>query len=205
MYAGILFFSMLVASLVVYKIYTSTEHTSYDCSKLRDNAKIVSVDIKTVGLKGGYKYRTTVTFDDSFVYISHKGTDRTDHLLYYEISLPPHTKQEIINKAIIPKTGPPTIGNFFPRNQQGIAIIKHNKVIKEKLSITTNTANDSNSSNSLNSDELWKCKVCGYFVNSSPCHYCGNITAPYYCGKCGLPGPFSDSCPNCGSSIKKYN
>ena len=183
MYAGILFFSMLVASLAAYKIYTSTEHTSYDCSKLRDNAKIVSVDIKTVGLKGGYKYRTTVTFDDSFVYISHKGTDRTDHLLYYEISLPPHTKQEIINKAII----------------------KHNKVIKEKLSITTNTANDSNSANSLNSDELWKCKVCEYFVNSSPCHYCGNITAPYYCGKCGLPGPFSDSCPNCGSSIKKYN
>ena len=35
----------------------------------------------------------------------------------------------LINKVmiiprIIPKTGPPTIGNFFPKNQQGIAITK---------------------------------------------------------------------------------
>lgn len=39
----------------------------------------------------------------------------------------------LINKVmiiprIIPKTGPPTIGNFFPKNQQGMAIIKHNNI-----------------------------------------------------------------------------
>ena len=30
-------------------------------------------------------------------------------------------------------------------------------------------------------------------------------TAPYWCGKCGHDGPYDGNCPNCNSSLKKYN
>ena len=32
-----------------------------------------------------------------------------------------------------------------------------------------------------------------------------NSTAPYWCGKCGYDGPYDGNCPNCNSSLKKYN
>ena len=30
-------------------------------------------------------------------------------------------------------------------------------------------------------------------------------SVPYVCGKCGFKGPYGEKCPDCGSSIKRYN
>lgn len=58
----------------------------------------------------------------------------------------------------------------------------------------------------------WRCNVCGNMISTSPCPHCGCTKrsiisdAPYYCGNCGKDGPFeTDTCPNCGSSIRVYN
>ena len=55
--------------------------------------------------------------------------------IFFEVKVIPDCNSflSLINKVIIipriiPKTGPPTIGNFFPKNQQGIAITKHNRI-----------------------------------------------------------------------------
>lgn len=62
------------------------------------------------------------------------------------------------------------------------------------------------------SQHKWRCASCGKMISSNPCPYCENnslenkdSTAPYWCGKCGKEGPYGGNCPNCGSSLKKYN
>lgn len=135
----------------------------------------MSVDVKTVGLKGGKKFRTIVKFDDGFEYISHRGTEREDKFVFYEISLPESAKHEIINDAIA----------------------YHHRLIVKNTDCENNTPRE----------YLRTCKRCGYLIdsNSLSCPHCGNNTIPYYCGKCGTPGPYEQLCPKCGSSIKKYN
>ena len=45
----------------------------------------------------------------------------------------------------------------------------------------------------------YHCKACGQpFINGQP-----NI--PFWCGKCGAPGPYEGACPTCGSNMKLMN
>ena len=57
------------------------------------------------------------------------------------------------------------------------------------------------------------CPVCGTKQNadSTICSKCGykfineQNNVPYRCAKCGHNGPYENYCPECGSSMKKYN
>lgn len=93
---------LAVALLALYigsRIYNSQNHTKYDEEKLRKNAKVIDVKWKEVGDKSHRKFRTTVTFDDSFQFISHY-TDRENHFGYYEISLSKELKRQVLEDAI---------------------------------------------------------------------------------------------------------
>ena len=92
-------FGAIFVWYVVSRIYNSRNHMKYDSEKLRKNAKVIDIKYKTVGPRGDYKYRTTVTFDDSLQFISHY-TERENHFGYYEISLSQNLKREIYEDAI---------------------------------------------------------------------------------------------------------
>ena len=92
--------------------------------------------------------------------------------------------------------------------------------IVQNSSITANIAlYNSNGGNSEVSDEAdsekvhtWRCSNCGNITSTDPCSHCGftekphDPDAPNFCGNCGKEGPFeTDTCPNCGSPLKKYN
>jgi len=72
-------------------------------------------------------------------------------------------------------------------------------------------SNYSSYNNSSSVTHTWKCDSCGSMISENPCPYCNNNTqskessAPFWCGKCGKEGPYDGNCPNCGSSLKKYN
>lgn len=65
---------------------------------------------------------------------------------------------------------------------------------------------------SKNTDGSFLCPVCKAMQksDSSVCLNCGqkfinNQDAPYWCAKCGAPGPFEKNCPVCGSTMRKIN
>lgn len=88
----------IVAPIVLYEIYNSQTHIKCKDEQLRENARVISIDTKTVGLKGTRKYRTTVVFSDGFEYISHM-TGRDDEFSRYTIFLTPGMKKAIIADA----------------------------------------------------------------------------------------------------------
>lgn len=95
----ILFIVFLIVIIFLYRCFTSGDRiTSSSTDNLRRNAKIIDIRQKTVGLKGDYKFRTIVTFDDGFEFIAHD-TERDNHLLYYTISVSSDMKNEIIARA----------------------------------------------------------------------------------------------------------
>lgn len=91
--------AVIVAAVIYYKTYNSRTHTIYDKNTLKENAVIIDIDTKVVGLKGERKYRTTVTFSDGFEYVSHD-TERDDGFLTYTISLSERMKKQIVAEAI---------------------------------------------------------------------------------------------------------
>lgn len=68
-------------------------------SELKTDAKIVNVSHDRVGLKGHYKIKTTVTFDDGFVFEAHDTTTEK-HIFHYTISVSWDMNNEIIKRAI---------------------------------------------------------------------------------------------------------
>ena len=61
----------------------------------------------------------------------------------------------------------------------------------------------------ITKDTQMRCENCNQVITGYPCEHCGftieKYNAPYWCGKCGKPGPYEDHCPACGSSIRVYN
>lgn len=95
----ILFIVFLIVIIFLYRCFSSGDRiTSSSTDNLRRNAKIIDIRQKTVGLKGDYKFRTIVTFDDGFEFIAHD-TERDNHLLYYTIAVSSDMKNEIIARS----------------------------------------------------------------------------------------------------------
>ena len=82
-------------------IYNMTSHSIYDdCEKLRENAEIITVTREIIGGRKSIKrYRTILTFDDGFKFISHK-TNTENGVFTYTISIGEVINQEILNDAI---------------------------------------------------------------------------------------------------------
>lgn len=98
-------FALLViaplAAIAWVDIYDKTAHCRCDnASLLRLDALPIDVTRKLVGLKGSHRWRTTVTFEDGFRYISHK-TDVEERFISYSISVSAKTHKEIILDAIL--------------------------------------------------------------------------------------------------------
>ena len=69
-------------------------------SKPDINAKIINIDTQKVQYaKNGTKYKTTVSFSDGFIFITHK-TNREDGFFNYQISIDESLRISIIEKAI---------------------------------------------------------------------------------------------------------
>lgn len=161
---------LLLVFVISYNIYISQDHTSYDESTLKEDAKVISINTDTVGVKGSRKFRITVIFDDGFRFISHRGTSRENHMFYYRISISDAVKKTIVNEAIH----------------------KH-QMIYDRLKGETNVSiknNDFKKVTVVSQKKLWQCNSCGILISSTPCPYCGNSAVPYWCGKCGKPGPY---------------
>ena len=81
--------------------YSYFDHWEWeDDDRLDKNAEIVSVTSdKVLYVKNGGKYKTTVTFSDGFVYITHT-TNREDGFFHYYISVDEELKKVIIDNAI---------------------------------------------------------------------------------------------------------
>lgn len=122
----IVFFGAVLAS-ICWNIYNHTSHSKVNGNTLREDAIICDIQTENVG---GRKYstasiRTTVTFDDGFIYISHKthakldapfftsGTISVDGLLIEEIkqdAIDAHDKAYLkqIDSNTIEHQGEPT-------------------------------------------------------------------------------------------------
>ena len=81
-------------------IYWSFDHGKWARGSKPDiNAKVIDVDTKQVMyLKNGAQYKTTVTFEDGYIFITHK-TNRKDKLFKYEISVDSELMKTILQKA----------------------------------------------------------------------------------------------------------
>ncbi|MBE6957776.1 MAG: hypothetical protein E7447_01305 [Ruminococcaceae bacterium] len=96
--------SVLIGGLAIVALFWSKIFYNRDTSEvrlprsLRRDAKIIDISSEKVGLKGDYKFKTCITFDDGFKYYSYD-TEREDHLLYYTISLSKHTTEAVIVRA----------------------------------------------------------------------------------------------------------
>ena len=110
---------------------------------LKADAKIINISHKKAGSKGAYHFKTTILFDDGFVFEA-VDTQREDHFFHYEISIDQKTQEEMISRA------------------------------KEAHA-----------------------RVCEQHGLERP-------EKPYTCGNCGHEGPYENSCPKCGSSLRKY-
>lgn len=80
--------------------------TQKDCggwnegAKPNINAKVIDIQVeRVIYTKNNAKFKTTVLFDDGYVFVSHK-TDREDHTFRYKISISRETQEVIINNAI---------------------------------------------------------------------------------------------------------
>lgn len=141
----VIFLAIIVVIYLCYKKSITGDRPVYnDETKLRTEAEVVHVNSEVVGLKGEKKYRTVVTFDDGFKFISHD-TIREDHYLSYNISITESMKDTIIKKAIA---------------AHNCALREHGLEVPQK---------------------------------------------PFVCGKCGHKGPYDGNCPECGSSLRRFN
>lgn len=94
-----LFLLLLVIVLIIlYENYNSRTHIKCDPEQLCEDADVISVDAKPVGLKRTMCYRTTVVFSDGFKYISHT-TNRVDGVFQYKIWITPQMKNDIVTEA----------------------------------------------------------------------------------------------------------
>lgn len=101
MLMAVFLLAILLGPLIYIEWYNSKDHYRIENpQKLNENAKIIDVQHKTIGLKGSRKWRTTVVFDDGFTYISHK-TKIVNHFLSYDISLTNDINTEILKTAIL--------------------------------------------------------------------------------------------------------
>ena len=91
-------FLLIVVPIVLYEIYNSQTHIRCDAERLREDARVISVDTKKVGLKTTRKYRTMVVFSDGFEYISHM-THRDDGFMHYTIFITEGMKDTIVADA----------------------------------------------------------------------------------------------------------
>lgn len=92
--------AVLIAVLnIAAQIYNMFSHNYYKKETLRTDAKIMDVKRETVGAKNDKKICTTVTFDDGFVFVSHK-TDRDDSFFSYRIQVTEATAREILEDAV---------------------------------------------------------------------------------------------------------
>ena len=92
---------LIVGLVCLFKFRTQFDQSAeIEYESLKRYAKVTDVSVKTVGLKGNYRYRTTVTFSDGFKYTTEQ-TEKKDQLMtgLYEISLPDNLKKQIVRKA----------------------------------------------------------------------------------------------------------
>lgn len=68
---ALLFVAAVIGLSIYSSIYNTKNHIKNNKGKLNKDAKIIGFDTKTVGAKGERVFRTIVTFDDGFQYISH--------------------------------------------------------------------------------------------------------------------------------------
>lgn len=83
---------------IVLGYYSTKSRTSYDVNQLRADAKISDIKTAVVGSKNHKRIRTTVTFDDGYVFESFK-TDRENSMFTYRINVSTATRNEIISDA----------------------------------------------------------------------------------------------------------
>lgn len=141
----ILILVFMVGIYLIVKISSTGDREVYSKdTELRTDAEIIDISNKIVVMKGEHKFRTVVTFDDGFKFVSHD-TDREDQFLGYKISVTEKTNEFIIKKAI---------------NAHNCALIERGMDTPQK---------------------------------------------PFVCGKCGHKGPYDGNCPECGSSLRRFN
>ena len=157
---------IIIAPIVIYEIYNSRTHIKCKPEQLREDAKVISVDTKSVGLKQTMRYRTTVVFSDGFEYISHM-TNRKDGVFHYTISLTTQMKNEIVTEAKIVHLQ--RLRKY--QNKNGISII--NSVEKEFIETPKLTAKTKTNSEVT----CWMCPICNRknLSSSNRCWNCANI------------------------------
>lgn len=85
------------------------------------------------------------------------------------------------------------------------------KSFSEAVTNSTNTTKSTKTTTEESNSHLWRCNSCGNMISENPCQYCNNDvqpkenSAPFWCGRCGKEGPYDGNCPNCGSSLKRFN
>lgn len=164
--AEIIYFVLLlivVALIVVYEIYNSRTHIKCKPEQLREDATVISVKTKAVGLKRTAKFRTKVVFSDGFEYISHM-TEREDKTFYYTVSFTPQMKEAIISLA---KSAHLEELREYQR-KMGIPV---SKPVVEKTTVESADVSDGKKSSE---DNTWICPACKKrnLLSSSKCWNC---------------------------------
>lgn len=97
----ILILGSILGGIIYKDWYDSTDHVSCsDQNALRPEARIIDVQREQVGTKGHRRWRTTVSFDDGFQYISHE-TQVEEFIFSYKISVTDKQNEEILIKAVV--------------------------------------------------------------------------------------------------------
>ena len=90
--------AILFLSIPISRYFSRDVVSVKSAENLKADAKITNISHKKVGTKGSYSYRTTILFEDGFVFEAND-TQRTDHLLHYEIRVDQKMQDEMIARA----------------------------------------------------------------------------------------------------------
>jgi len=103
------------------------------------------------------------------------------------------------NSATVPdsETATPNVG-YAVKNQPAVDLSKEYSV-PVKLFKKGNGKVFCPQCGTEQNDDRYRCFNCGVtFVNQQP-------GIPYWCGECGVPGPYEGNCPKCNSDHKIFN
>ena len=157
---------ILIAILIAFGVYrlfvpayNDSDHSMKGERDLREDATIVDVESKLVGLKPNYKYRTTVIFSDGFKYISHD-TKVTAYPPYYKFELTSEALDRIKGMA-------KSEHNRLYRQQETkknpkVYEDEHIEVVyppKDNAKATTWTCSKCGSVNVMANELCWNCKT----------------------------------------------
>lgn len=171
---GVLFATIFIGWRIYRSYYNSHDHVRGNPACYKENARVMDVRLEIVG-RSPCLYRTTVTYSDSFKFISHD-TFVTGNVGFgsYTISLPPDLRRFILAKARERHLQEIGKRNYKRNKKLGIDVsdsytIKPEAIPQEKttpVEAPSWVCSNCETRNMGSSDKCWNCGTTRNFENT---------------------------------------